>query len=113
MKQVPHRGEQYDSTGGLYGAVEEDIPTNLYVPAPSSGELPSSVDLSKDMYFPPIGNQQGGSCVAWSTTYYQFTYEAAKLNGWNAKEDFGKVASPKFVWNYVNEGENKGVFAYD
>ena len=111
MKQVPHRGEQYDSTGGLYGAVEEDIPTNLYVPAPSSGELPSSVDLSKDMYFPPIGNQQGGSCVAWSTTYYQFTYEAAKLNGWNAKEDFGKVASPKFVWNYVNEGENKGVSA--
>ena len=47
----------------------------------STLSLPSSYDLSTSPYFPPIGNQQSiGSCAAWATTYYQFTYEANKLN---------------------------------
>jgi len=42
---------------------------------------PSKVDLSTSKYFPAIGSQGGvGSCTAFSTVYYQFTYEANKLN---------------------------------
>lgn len=78
--------------------------------AVSVSELPSSVNLSTSKYFPPIGDQGStNSCAAWATTYYQFTYEAAKLNNWDAKQDNTKVFSPKYVWNYLNEGENKGV----
>ena len=43
--------------------------------------LPNSVDLSDDIYFPPVGNQNNtGSCVSWATTYYQFTYQVARMN---------------------------------
>lgn len=41
----------------------------------------SSVDLSDSVYFPPIQSQGSeGSCAAFSAAYYQFTYEANKLN---------------------------------
>lgn len=43
--------------------------------------LRSSVDLSTSVYFPPIQSQGSeGSCTAFSAAYYQFTYEANKLN---------------------------------
>ncbi len=43
--------------------------------------LPSSVDLSNSLYFPSVGYQTGPTCSSWASTYYQFTYEANKLNG--------------------------------
>ena len=49
--------------------------------ATNSNTLPSRVDLSVSEFFPEIGNQGGiGSCLSWASTYYQFTYEAHKLN---------------------------------
>ena len=45
-----------------------------------------SVDLTQETnYFPPIRNQEHGSCVAFAAVSYQFTYEMAKLNDWNLK----------------------------
>ncbi len=43
----------------------------------SRSALPSKVDLSCDNpYFPEIGNQGSiGSCAAFATTYYQYSYE--------------------------------------
>ncbi len=99
-----------------YGAVVSDSLQlgDMAVTAPSNDlisttSLPSSVDLSTSKYFPSIGCQQGGSCSAWSTVYYQFSYEAARLNDWDAKSDSSKVFSPKYVWNFLNGGEDKGV----
>lgn len=96
-----------------FGAVDEQHPLNLdhatSRSALSNSALPSSVNLSTSKYFPPIRNQQGGSCAAWATTYYQFTYEVARLNDWDAKHDDSKVFSPKYVWNYINQGGNNGV----
>lgn len=70
-------------------------------------ELPSKVDLSESEYFPPIGSQMGmNSCVAWATTYYQFTYEANKLNGISVDEN--NASSPAWIFNLWNGGENKG-----
>ena len=46
-----------------------------------NNDLPSSIDLSENPYFPDIKSQGGEeSCPAWSTTYYQFTYEFNKYN---------------------------------
>ncbi|MDE6020330.1 MAG: hypothetical protein K2H01_04920 [Ruminococcus sp.] len=69
----------------------------------STQSLPSSVDLSTSPYFPPIGNQQQvGSCVAWSTTYYQFTFAANKLNNITSTES--TAYSPRWVYNWLNGG---------
>lgn len=77
--------------------------------------LPSSVDLSETSYFPPIGNQQQmGSCVAWATTYYQFTYEANKLN--NIVTTKENSYSPAWTFNLWNGGLDEGSYnmvAYD
>jgi cellulosome protein dockerin type I len=77
--------------------------------AASNVNLPSSYDLSTSPYFPPIGNQQSiGSCVAWATTYYQFTYEAHKLNNIITTAD--NAYSPRFTYNRVNGGQNVGTW---
>ena len=69
--------------------------------------LPSSVDLSTTSYFPPIGNQEGmNSCVAWATTYYQFTYEANKLNNIITTKE--NAYSPAWTFNLWNCESNIG-----
>lgn len=70
--------------------------------------LPSSVDLSTDPCFPPIGNQgKLGSCASFATTYYQFTYEVNKLNGVTNKDDI-VIYSPKWTYNLSNYGIDAG-----
>ncbi len=98
-------------TPGRGGDLPEDLPIKIYQNSDgisTCSELPESVNLSTSKYFPEIGNQQGNSCTAWATTYYQFTYQVAKLNNWDAKKDNSKVFSPKYIWNYLNGGSNKG-----
>lgn len=72
-------------------------------------ELPSKVDNSKYKWFPPIKLQLGGSCSAWASTYYQFTYEMARLYDYNAKNDPEFIASPKYTWNYLNGAHDIGI----
>ncbi len=67
----------------------------------------SFYDLSVLPYFPPIGDQgRVGSCVAWATTYYQFTYEANKLN--NITTTYQNSYSPAWVFNFTNNGTGGG-----
>jgi hypothetical protein len=63
----------------------------------AAGGLPSEVDNSRLPAFPPIGDQGSlGSCVSFSTTYYQLTYEEAIINGWDThNRDYSKIFSPK------------------
>ena len=69
--------------------------------------LPTSVDLSTDPAFPPIGNQGLiGSCTAWATTYYAFTYMAHKLNGITSTAS--NAYSPKWTYNLINGGVDGG-----
>lgn len=75
--------------------------------------LPASLDLSASNYFPQIGDQGNiNSCTAWATTYYQFGYQIARLNSWNAKTTTSKQFSPKWTYNFVNDGNNQGT-SYD
>ncbi len=115
LYQLPVMAETADnaSTYANGGAVPFE---NETVPVYEASEeisaysnLPERINLSTSKYFPPIRHQEGNSCTAWATTYYQFTYEVARLNNWDAKQDASKVFSPKYVWNYLNEGEDKGI----
>ena len=81
----------------------------------SNTSLPSSIDLSTSSYFPSIGNQGSyNSCVSWATTYYQFTYEAHKLNDIITTDT--NAYSPRWTFNFTNHGCNTGTnytYAYN
>lgn len=69
----------------------------------SMAALPSMVDNSTEKFFPPIRTQGSvGSCTAWSTTYYQFTYEVNKFKNEPTTEN--NIYSPAWTFNYVNGG---------
>lgn len=71
--------------------------------------IPNSIDLSTSKYFPQIQSQgQLGSCAAFSTTYYQFTYEANKLNNIDSKV-LSNSYSPKWTYTALNKGNNQGI----
>lgn len=75
--------------------------------------LPSYVDLSTDPCFPSLGNQADlGSCVGFSTTYYQFSYEVNKMNGVTSAAN-RIVYSPKWTYNLINNGEDNGACISD
>lgn len=80
------------------------------LPCSTSQTLPSSVDLSESNSFPCVRSQGFyiGSCAAWATTYYQFGYQVAAMNDWNAKYDTTKQFSPKWTYNLINGGNNSG-----
>ncbi len=83
--------------------------TNNQTKAP----LPASVDLSTSPCFPPLGNQSSlGSCTAFATTYYQFSYEVNKMNNITSVND-QVVYSPKCVYNNLNEGDTDGIAVSD
>lgn len=75
--------------------------------------LPSYVDLSTDVCFPDLGNQHSlMACVAFATTYYQFSYEVNKLNGITSASD-RIVYSPKWTYNFINGGSDSGASMSD
>lgn len=79
--------------------------------------LPSSVDLTQPVngkyYFPDIGYQKHGSCVAWAAVYYQYSYEVARKNNWNVHGNSAMVFSPKYVYNYYNFAYNDGNIEFE
>ena len=72
-------------------------------------EYPAKSDISTSKYFPAISNQGGlGSCVAFATTYYQFTYEANRLNNISSNS-ISTCYSPSWTYNYMNGGVDAGM----
>ena len=97
-----------NSTLGINNIFENpgDIPT-------TTASVPSSVDLSTSPCFPPIANQRGlESCVAFATTYYQYSYEVNKLNNVTNTSD-RVIYSPKWTFNLLNNGKNLGLNPID
>ena len=72
--------------------------------------LPTSIDNSKKMFFPPILNQSGGSCAQASGIGYMFTYEFNRYLGRDAKASADNRFSYLFSWNMINDGEDQGGF---
>ena len=75
----------------------------------SSQTLPSSVDNSTSIHFPPIFNQIGGSCAQASSIGYMFTYEMNALLDRDASIAENRF-SYLYAWNLINEGKDQGSF---
>ncbi len=56
--------------------------------------LAAAVDNSENACFPPIGNQVGGACAAWSTIYYQLTNNINLIRKKAAKKTVNGVITP-------------------
>lgn len=73
--------------------------------------LPSAVDNSTLPSFPPVRSQGSiGSCAAFSTTYYAGTHMTGLARGWNNRDnaDNTRKLSPKWTYNFANDGEDGG-----
>ena len=113
----PITAEQEEVFGeGLIPETEEELEafakefdqSSVSIPKSARSAIPSSVDLSTSPCFPPIGDQGSiGSCTAWASTYYQYSYEVNKLNNVTSAAD-RVVYSPKWTYNNINNGEDKG-----
>lgn len=105
----------YEFGEGLIPESEEDLELfaaefepEYEVSTYATTSLPSSVDLSTSPCFPPIGNQGSvGSCTAWASTYYQYSYEVNKLNNVTSTAD-RVIYSPKWTYNNINSGVDSG-----
>ena len=73
--------------------------------------LPEAVDNSRNKYFPPVINQDGGSCAQASSIGYVFTYEINRLLDRDASASADNRFAYKFSWNMLNDGEDQGGFA--
>lgn len=76
-----------------------------------TAELPAAVDNSSSKFFPPIRDQgQQGACLAFASTYYQFTYSVARAKDLDVRDnsDNAHKYSPKWTYNMINGGENNG-----
>lgn len=74
------------------------------------GERPATLLLTE--YLPPVLSQgKQGSCAAWSTAYYNYTYCVAQRRKWNAERlaDPKYQFSPAFLYNQLNEGKDAGI----
>lgn len=57
------------------------------------------------------------SCASYATTYYTMTYMTALVNDWSVKDVSGKnidskIFSPKWSYNFINDGKDEGAFTY-
>lgn len=79
----------------------------------AAAELPKSVDNSKSKYFPPLIDQQGGSCAQASGIGYMFTYEMNRLLDRDASAGDNNTFHYMFTWNFLNGGVDEGGFVED
>ena len=110
------------SAAGVLPSTDNTNIASVSAASSSSSSLPSKVDLSKaydsvkgyidetsPFFTEKIGNQgDTNSCVSFTSTYYQFTYEARKAY----LDKYGVLPSisfsPEFIFNHVNCGYNNG-----
>ena len=71
--------------------------------------LPSHVDNSQKIFFPPVFNQSGGSCGSASRICYMFTYELNAYRNLNGKDPSNYYPS-HFVWLLTNGNSGKDAF---
>jgi hypothetical protein len=72
--------------------------------------LPSAVDNSTQIYFPPIRSQGGqGSCTCWAACYYYNTYTQARDEDFRVSDgNDANISSPAFMYPLINGGSDHG-----
>ena len=67
---------------------------------------PSYVNNAENIYFPPVFNQDGGSCGSASRIGYMFTYEMNALRGADASKEANQYPT-HFTWLLTNSNSGK------
>lgn len=107
-------GEEIQFANGLKPMDREDIDAHKIsllnsdeiATYSSTATLPSSVDLSNSIYFPPIKNQGSiGSCAVFSAVYYQYTYEVNKLKGTSAQTESNQYSPRWPYYGLINDDD--------
>ncbi len=78
---------------------------------PNSASIPDECDNSTNensCFFPAVGDQIGGSCCSWATTYYLYTYMMNKTR--NVTTTPSNTYSPIWTFNFVNNGADEGAW---
>ncbi|MFX0188528.1 MAG: right-handed parallel beta-helix repeat-containing protein, partial [Candidatus Hodarchaeota archaeon] len=80
-----------------------------------SSDSATSIDLSSEIYFPPVDTQGSqGSCSTWANVYYAYGYMEAKDYGWNAKSGNPEyLLSPAWAYNKLALDKNYGSWPVD
>lgn len=76
---------------------------------PPVSQRPAYVNNAANMYFPPVFNQEGGSCGSASRIGYMFTYEMNAYRGTDASK-FENQYPTHFVWLLTNGNSGKDEF---
>ena len=75
----------------------------------AAGTRPDHLDNSQKMFFPPVFNQDGGSCGSASRICYMFTHELNAYRNLNGKDPNNYYPS-HFVWLLTNGNSGKDAF---
>ncbi|PSG89461.1 C1 family peptidase [Aurantibacter aestuarii] len=107
---------QENNTGLLFSDPNEYEKIGVASLPFGTGEIPSKIDLSPNM--PPVGNQNPqNSCVAWATTYSCLSYYEKGIRNKpyyiNGSINYDNILSPSYVYNQINNGQNKGTYFED
>lgn len=102
---------------GLHFVSPEQLRSIPLAELPFGGfTMPEAVDLSPHM--PPPGHQnEQNSCVAWVSAYAVKTYQEKIEQRYQlvsrGQPDWGKIFSPAFVYNQINQGRDGGATLVD
>ncbi|MBI9034152.1 MAG: T9SS type A sorting domain-containing protein [Bacteroidales bacterium] len=104
--------------GGLRPLTEHDIQMIENTPKLVRSEasqrmlIPTRVDNTEQMFFPPVFNQEGGSCGQASGVGYTFSYEINRIRNLSGDEIQNQYPS-HFTWNFLNGGSGGGSWYFD
>ncbi|MGK0467392.1 FlgD immunoglobulin-like domain containing protein [Clostridium sp.] len=113
VAQVKYTGLKGEEKLSTNHAVEKALEDKLQANGLNLNQLPSKLDYSNLGYFPPIGNQQENSCVAWAAGYYLRTFQQAKDIGWGVGSNARHIFSTSFIYNQINGGVDEGATLND
>ena len=80
-----------------------------HMSARATSVLPDHVNNALTPYFPPVIDQQGGSCGSASRICYMFSHELNSFRGTNGKDAHNYYPS-HFVWLLTNGNSGKDAF---
>ena len=101
----------------LYKKVDDKTVRELLAKSPNPSllkatTLPTSVINTK--HLPPVGDQGWqGSCNAWASTYYVWTYMINWFNNNPNPSTYDEIFSPAFTYNHINDGSDSGSYPED
>ena len=112
-------GDPWWSGDGVLPTAEEIamIPELVITSESQNLLLPYKVYNDELMFFPPIFNQVGSSCVHAAEIGYNFTYEINRSRNvsagvWNDPNNRENLYYPLFTYNFVNNGSSSTVSTY-